>query len=286
MDQIKITTTKNTRSSPYVSMNSKSLDDQGFNELTEKKNRFIRLNEVMRQHMKDLQNEIQTEIDQKSINSKNQITDHDIAINRTDADTNIDYTNWTPTMRSFASILPIGDVSLEQVYATLNQQLPGEFITYVLSTNRYKKDFFVIDFNESYSDVVKYGVFALFFNGTTYVLTTTYKRNMDLVLIQYNESVSDPTDIVETTYRYQKQIARSLYLKSVMRRENNPERLEDLSVVQISTKPISHMFNNLIGVSDIDPEIINLNVIIKNETYISTTEFSKLDAVVSVMMMF
>ena len=182
--------------------------------------------------------------------------------------------------------MPIGDVSLEQVVGLLSHPSQDMVHQRHLTTSHYKKNFFVLEFDNPNSRIIKYCVFALFLNKKTYVLTTINKRDMDETIITYTESLLDPTQIIDAAYLYEKQKNRSLYIKRFVRQENNPERLQDLMVDQILENPINQLFTGVIEVTNIDPELINLNIIIKNGTYISTTEFASLNAFITVMMIF
>ena len=238
------------------------------------------INRNVNQKLRDMMADFHTKL-QDDINKKIELSEQ-MSVSKNPISTDKQYVEGI--LRSLADEgLGIGDVSLEQIYALLNH--PQLFDIFILQTNRYKKDYAVLEISNPDSQIIKYGVFALFFNDVTYVLTTTNKRLMDETVIVYTESTSDPSVIVDTSYLYEKQIGRTLYLRRFARRENNPERLTDLTT-DIPMAPISQMLMGEIGVTPIGMDLMDLNIIIKNGTYISTTEFEKLDAVISIMMTF
>lgn len=286
MDQRKIISTKNTNSSTIIDNNNDienskeediDRDIDGFEKKINKQKNNSNGNQKLRDIMSTKQQKIKNVIDTKKIVA-------------TTIDPNAKKQKAIQDARDLTTLVnngvPIGDVSLEQVVTLLSYPVSAELFPIVLSTNRYKKDYFILEFNDPRSLITKLGVFALFFNGKTYVLNTTNKRGMNETIITYAESALDPSAIVETAYFYQKQIDRTLYLKSVAVQQNNPERLEDLTIVQIPEKPVNQLFTDEIPVTYIAPELINLSIIIKNGNYISTTDFNTLNAVVTIMIAF
>lgn len=278
MDQRKIISTKNTDVDSDVIKNNNNDDIDDF----EKKIIKRKINKEANQKLRNMVDNFQMTI-QNDFNKKN---DTMTAI-QTTVSADIGFSQ--KEIRALVNLnksIPIGDVSLEQTIEILSNPSRTQLFPVLLQTNRYKKDYFTLEFNDLNSKIIKYGVFALFFNGKTYVLNTTNKYDMNETIIVYSESTLDPSVIVDTIYRHENQFDRSLYLKRYARRENNPERLEDLTITQISEKPVKHMFTGDIVVGDIDIELVKLNIIIKNGNYISTTEFNKLNAVISIMLTF
>jgi hypothetical protein len=175
---------------------------------------------------------------------------------------------------SLTNTQPIGDVALEQALATLNKQT-SQLIPITLNTSQYKKDYILIDVADPITRIIQYGIFTLFFNTITYVITTTTKQDLDYMIITCSTivpnstTISDPTQIVDMVYKYQTNKDRTLFQKSIMRQLNNPEKL--LSTLTITS---------------VDPILMNLNIVIKNGTYLSTTDFNTLNSIITILMAF
>lgn len=182
--------------------------------------------------------------------------------------TNMDIVVPQNVLYSTQNTKTIGDVALEQALATLSRQT-SPFVATSLNTTRYKKDYIIMNINDKKSQILRYGIFALFLNTLTYVVTTTTKQDLDKVIITYSTSSYDPTQIVDIAYKYQTSTDRSLIQKSIAKELKNPEILQ-----------------NTIIISNIDPVLMNLNIIIKNKTYMSTTDFNTLNAFITIMMSF
>ena len=253
----------------------------GFEKEIMRQTRNRNVNQKLRDMMTDFHTKLQDDINKKIMSSE-QMTMSENTVPKNQYQQHVER-----VLRDLVDEgLGIGDVSLEQIYALLNRPTPLLDLDIILETNRYKKDYAVLEIRNPDSQIIKYGVFALFFNDVTYVLTTTNKRLMDETVIVYTESTIDPSIIVDTAYLYEKQIGRTLYLRRFVRRENNPERLTVLTNDTLPMAPISQILTGEIGVTPIGMDLMDLNIIIKNGTYISTTEFEKLDAVISIMMTF
>ena len=197
----------------------------------------------------------------------------------------------------------IGDVSLEQVIKLLDTQITP-FNSLKLDSSQYKKDYFSIPINDPITRITQYGVYALFFNKITYVITAVNKYEFDKTIITCDTSTLDPTQIVDNAYISQTNTKRTLLQKRIISQDNNPYRLMNTFVFNSTTinpnptlESASNMDNidpninytmwsNLLTIQSIDPVLINLNLIIKNKNYISLTEFATLNAIITLMMTF
>jgi hypothetical protein len=198
----------------------------------------------------------------------------------------------------------IGDVSLEQVIKSLEKQT-SPYVPLIFDSSQYKKDYFSIPINDSVSRITRYGVYALFFNNITYVITAVNKRDFDKTIITCDTSKLDPTQIVDNAYISQTNRKRTLSQKRTIAYDNNPYRLMNQysffdsitvnpnptvitasNINRTNTDNQYTMWSNLLTIQNIDPVLLNLNIIIKNGDYISLTEFATLNAIITIMMTF
>lgn len=181
------------------------------------------------------------------------------------------------------SIRNIGDVALEDIMNLLGEGIPfDDFIT-LRERFSLKKDYASVIITDPQSDITRFSVYTLSYANKTYVLTVTYKKNMNIPMITYDETVRDPSDLVEEVYSYDMGRERTLLLRRVLRQQNIPERLQSLLIPSHSDQRPDMMFQNIITIDNIAQELVELDITIKNGQYISKTPVEKLLAVTTAM---
>jgi hypothetical protein len=209
-----------------------------------------------------------------------------------------------PSTLTIPNVNNIGDVSLEQVIKYLDTQTTP-FVPFIFDTSQYKKDYFSIPINDPVTRITQYGVYALFFNNMTYVITAVNKRDFNKTIITCDTSKLDPTQIVDNAYMSQTNTKRTILQKKVIAQDINPYRLMNTynffdstavnpnptlikasNMNRIDADNQYTMWSNLLTIKNIDPVLVNLNIIIKNGDYISLTDFATLNAIITIMMTF
>lgn len=269
IDQIKVISTKSTTCLSDYLFNKNDMNKPMIHisrhSNKESDNESIRsIMNMFRTHAQDMKN--------KRMIESEALLDPDDTIDLNDYQSNR-FLNLTPlqiTQLTQLSILPIGDVSLELIIFSLGEgQINSDIIN--LGMPRLKKDYITFITNSLSSDVIKYSVYALLFNSSTSVMDVIYKKNMDIPTIIYSTTNMDPTDLIDDVYFYQTQRSRSLNLKNIATQQNNPNRLIPLSILQLPDKRPDLYFTNDILVQTADDSLIELQVIIRNNAYVSET---------------
>jgi hypothetical protein len=194
---------------------------------------------------------------------------------------------------------PLGDVEIEEILETIVTTEPSTTsITTEKMVRPIKKDFMTITPFSSIgivqidtllstgtnrhvvckrqTDIIKYAVYAVLVDEMTYVITLVLRNYNPLPTLSYSESTLDPSDIIDNAYLYEVGRPRSLYLRNYAKRVNNPDQIIDLNVLQQPETGPEKVFDGTIFVTDVDEELINLSIIVKNGEYISSDPFEKL----------
>jgi hypothetical protein len=179
----------------------------------------------------------------------------------------------------------IGDLALEQIMNLLGE---GTFSTNpIVSVGTLYpliKDFSTIIVRDPNSTIVQYSVYTLSSQNITYAMCVVYKKDMDLPLILYGESDISPSTIVDTAYMYDVGRNRTLSQKTTYSQQDIPERIKSLLSTDSTNTNINYTGDVLVDY--VDPELISLNVLIKNKQYVSTAPYEKLVAMSDLMITF
>jgi hypothetical protein len=92
------------------------------------------------------------------------------------------------------------------------------------------------------SNITKYEVYAVSFDGVTHVISVIFKKHMDMPLISYCKSKYDPSVVMDNIYKIEKEKKRGIFLRKNGARDDMKD----------------------------DEELIEIAEIIKNDTYITT----------------
>jgi len=163
-----------------------------------------------------------------------------------------------PIKKDFMSITPFSSIGIVQIGTLLSTGINRQVIC------------------KRQTDIIKYAVYAVLVDEVTYVITLVLRNYNPLPTLSYSESSSDPSDIVDNAYLYEVGRERSLYLRNYAKRVNNPDQIIDLSILQQPETGPEKVFDGTIFVTDVDEELINLSIIVKNGEYISSDPFEKL----------
>ena len=167
-----------------------------------------------------------------------------------------------------------GDTVLENFYNNFNNNTIIE-PTQTFS-NIYKKDFaIIVNENNTTSEIIKYGIYAVLYKNITYVINLIQKKNMIDPIITYSESQLDPSIIIDIAYKYEKNKNRPIYLKRYLKQTNNPSTFLSYKTDISYTKDII--------INDINDDLIDLYIIIANNKYISKEKPEKLFMVASLL---
>jgi hypothetical protein len=170
----------------------------------------------------------------------------------------------------------VGDIALEQIMNLLGEGAADTTqIQSVSSLYPLKKDACTINVKDPNSNITKYSIYTLSSQNITYVMCVIYKKNMDLPLITYGESETDPSAIVNNVYAYDVGRNRTLFLQSTFQGEQFiPERIK--SLLSTDKTDVNLSYKGEVLVNKVDPTLIDLNIIIKSQLYVSIAPYKKL----------
>lgn len=178
----------------------------------------------------------------------------------------------------------IGDTYLESI---IDVDVPNFSITNEAEINKFrvKKDYVIMKFNCPKNEITEYHMYALGIGAVTYSIVLIRKRFLDTPIIEYSETQQDPTSLIDSVYFYQKQISRTIFMKRVAKTIDNDEKgIEIIDYLQNPRPDLN--FNTTIKLEEVDQNILQLDIIIKNMDYISNTPNELLLKVVTCMMEF
>lgn len=170
--------------------------------------------------------------------------------------------------------ISIGDLAMEQLislFGEINfkqQPTPAKI--------KLKKDYITFIINDPDSDLIRYSVYALLVGATTSVLDVSFKKNLDLPILIYTETIRDPSDIIESVYFFEVQQHRTVFIRRFIKQQNNAARITPLTILKHTEKRYDLFFTGDVIVEDVDQDLIDLEIIIRNQAYISTTPFETL----------
>ena len=170
--------------------------------------------------------------------------------------------------------ISIGDLAMEQLISMFGEfdfkQQPSP------AKIRLKKDYITFIINDPNSDLTRYSVYALLVGAITSVLDVSFKKNLDLPILVYTETTQDPSDIIENVYFYEIQQHRTVFMRKFIKQQNNAARIIPLTILKHTEKRYDLFFTGDVIVEDVNQELIELEIIIRNKAYISTTPFETL----------
>ena len=144
-----------------------------------------------------------------------------------------------------------------------------------------KKDHVIIEYKFVIDEIEKMGVFALLYNGTTYVIQTIWKTYLNVPILEYYESVIDPKILVENVYNFETMIKRKVSLRKNGIFQPYPERVQPIGFTNVMKD-----FTNNIIIQEINPDLIDLAITIKANEYISVYPHDTLLGIIEIMISF
>lgn len=144
-----------------------------------------------------------------------------------------------------------------------------------------KKDYIIIEYKHIVDEIEKMGVFALLYNGTTYVIQAVWKTYHNVPVLEYYESVIDPKVLVENIYNFETMMKRSIGLRKHGKYQPYPERVQPIAI----TNEMKDFTNN-IRIQEVDQDLIDLEITIKANQYISMYPHEKLLEIITIMASF
>lgn len=134
--------------------------------------------------------------------------------------------------------------------------------------NIYKRDYQLLSFDTN-CDIIQYNIYVIEYNNITYVMNMINKKNLDLPLIYYYETVGNSSEIIDTVYKYQTERSRTLNMKRNKYVVTNTNKY--LDGVNLTLNPIINS-----ELTTIDQNLTQLNIILKNKEYISDSDEMKI----------
>ncbi len=147
-----------------------------------------------------------------------------------------------------------------------------------------KKDHIIISYKQIINEIERMGIFALSYNGTTHVIQSIWKTQLDIPILEYYETMIFPKVLVENIYVFETMMKRNLSLKKNAKYQPYPQRIQPINTAN-PTDPQKDFTNNII-IQEISPDLIDLEITIKAYKYMSVHPHEKLLKIIEIMTSF
>ncbi|VBB18503.1 hypothetical protein YASMINEVIRUS_966 [Yasminevirus sp. GU-2018] len=207
-------------------------------------------------------------------------TDRDVQISQSEqADASSRVATTEPPFGDFLmeSLVQIG-VPNFPIDSTETSKLLGykrDFVVLDISSNSMFDRQYAKEFGGEYQNITQYNVYAVTYGSDTRVINLIRKKELDLPIIMYYKTNNDPSQVVEQVYQYEKERARSIFLKKNVQYINNPTKQYVANLNLINSPRPDLLFNGAV-VANVPSELIELSLIIKTKRYISSASHEDL----------
>lgn len=155
-----------------------------------------------------------------------------------------------------------------------------------------KKDHIIIEYKQvtnsesisaslSLQGMTRMGIYALLYNGTTYVIQSVWKTQLNVPILSYYETSIFPKVLVDSVFNFETMMKRNVSLRRNNKYQPHPQRIQSISTINTQKD-----FTNNIIIQEINPDLIDLEITIKTQKYISLHPYEKLLKIVEIMTSF